>query len=165
MATAEALTPRIAALENEVEQLRAKAEELSEERDRLAVAIQPITADLNGLTAQRKAVASLMSTLSASKGGVQAKLDAVAEAEAQAKDYREQITSIARKLNDYQVLYQAFGLDGIQYMIVKGVVPEITHRANGHSLLNDWRPDGCRHPNGKGAEKHQANRELPRSMD
>ena len=28
MATAEALTPRIAALENEVEQLRAKAEEL-----------------------------------------------------------------------------------------------------------------------------------------
>ena len=130
MATAEALTPRIAALENEVEQLRAKAEELAEERDRLAVAIQPITADLNGLTAQRKAVASLMSTLSASKGGVQAKLDAVAEAEAQAKDYREQITSIARKLNDYQVLYQAFGLDGIQYMIVKGVVPEITHRAN-----------------------------------
>lgn len=33
-------------------------------------------------------------------------------------------------LSDYTTLAQAFGLDGIQYMIVRGVVPEIMHRSN-----------------------------------
>ena len=33
-------------------------------------------------------------------------------------------------MNDYTVLTQAFGLDGIQYMIIRGVVPEIMRQSN-----------------------------------
>lgn len=36
----------------------------------------------------------------------------------------------AASLNDYTTLVQAFGLDGIQYMIIRGVVPEIMRQSN-----------------------------------
>ena len=48
----------------------------------------------------------------------------------QAAAYRAEISATAKTLDDYQTLVQAFGLDGIQYMIIRGIVPEIMHRAN-----------------------------------
>ena len=129
-ATVDALEPQISATKEELYKLNSKTEELESEIERIRVSLQPITADLSALSKQRKSISSLITSLSSSKGGVQAKLDTIAEAEEQAQEYRKEISNIARKLNDYQDLVQAFGLDGIQYMIVKGVVPEITHRAN-----------------------------------
>ena len=38
--------------------------------------------------------------------------------------------SIASTLDDYTTLVQAFGIDGIQYMIIRGVVPEIMRQSN-----------------------------------
>lgn len=129
-ATADTLEPQIRSMKEELVNLNGKAESLESEIERIRVSLQPMAADLEALTKQRKAVFDLINGLSTSKGGVQAKLDTISDAEEQAQEYRKEIARIARKLNDYQDLAQAFGLDGIQYMIVKGVVPEITHRAN-----------------------------------
>jgi len=88
------------------------------------------TGDLEALTADRRKLAEALDSLAAQRGGEQTKLDAIKGAEEQAVTYRADIEATAKTLNDYQTLVQAFGLDGIQYMIVRGVVPEIMNRAN-----------------------------------
>src|SRR5699024_10893850 len=64
------------------------------------------------------------------RGTIKAKLDAISEAEAQTAKLRREVEEAAASLNDYTTLVQAFGLDGIQYMIIRGVVPEIMRQSN-----------------------------------
>ena len=131
-ATADALRPQVSSLEADIEQLKQKQATATVEAAAIRSKIPAETggSTLAALTARRRELAETVNALSASKGGTRTKLDAIAEAEEQAGEYRKDITAIARALNDYQTLVQAFGLDGIQYMIIRGVVPEIMHRAN-----------------------------------
>ena len=64
------------------------------------------------------------------RGEIKAKLDTIAEAEKQTASLRKDVESIASTLDDYTTLVQAFGIDGIQYMIIRGVVPEIMRQSN-----------------------------------
>lgn len=131
-ATADALRPQVSSLEADIEQLKQKQATATIEAAAIRSKIpeEAGNSTLAALTVRRRELTETVNALSASKGGTKTKLDAIVEAEEQAGEYRKDITAIARALNDYQTLVQAFGLDGIQYMIVKGVVPEITHRAN-----------------------------------
>lgn len=131
-ATADALRPQVSSLEADIEQLKQKQATATVEAAAIRSKIPAETggSTLAALTARRRELAETVNALSSSKGGTRTKLDAIAEAEEQAGEYRKDITAIARALNDYQTLVQAFGLDGIQYMIIRGVVPEIMHRAN-----------------------------------
>ena len=63
-------------------------------------------------------------------GGLQARLDSIAEAAGQWKEYRAELGAAAKKQNDYETLAAAFGIDGIQYVIIRSIVPEIEGRAN-----------------------------------
>ena len=131
-ATSDALRPQVSSLEADIEQLKQKQATAIVEAAAIRSKIPAETGGctLAALTARRRELTETVNALSASKGGTRTKLDAIAEAEEQAGEYRKDITAIARALNDYQTLVQAFGLDGIQYMIIRGVVPEIMHRAN-----------------------------------
>ena len=129
-ATVDALRPQVASLEADIQQLEQKEAAAAVEATAIRAKIPPQTGELEALSARRRALSDDLNKLSASRGGTQTKLDAIAEAEEQAATYRTDIAATARTLNDYQTLVQAFGLDGIQYMIVRGVVPEIMHRAN-----------------------------------
>ena len=122
----------MSSLEADIEQLKQKQATATVEAAAIRSKIPAETggSTLAALTDRRRELTETVNALSASKGGTRTKLDAIAEAEEQAGEYRKDITAIARALNDYQTLVQAFGLDGIQYMIIRGVVPEIMHRAN-----------------------------------
>ena len=78
------------------------------------------------LTHQRQT----LTDYAAERGAIKAKMESITEAETQAAELRKQVAEIATTLNDYATLVQAFGLDGIQYMIIRGVVPEIMRRSN-----------------------------------
>ena len=64
------------------------------------------------------------------RGVISARLEDIAAAEEQIDGLRRDVEAIATTLNDYTTLAQAFGIDGIQYMIIRGVVPEIMRQSN-----------------------------------
>jgi exonuclease SbcC len=70
------------------------------------------------------------SSLEQQTGGLKGKLEAIGEAKTQYDAYAAETATAAKALTDYQTLAQAFGIDGIQYMIIRSIVPEITSRAN-----------------------------------
>lgn len=130
-ATADALAPQ-------AEELRREAEEL---KQRQASAVIDATAikgripeDDAAVTAalrdRLKGQRQTLNDIATERGAIKAKMDSIAEAERQTGILRHEVEEIALVLNDYTTLVQAFGLDGIQYMIIRGVVPEIMHRSN-----------------------------------
>lgn len=133
-ATVEALEPQVAELNREAAELEKKASEVAEMaagiRGRLPERAPAQTAQLLGLRAIRDTHRKTLQDFATQRGAIKAKLDTIAEAEDQMKGLRREVEEIAATLNDYTTLAQAFGLDGIQYMIIRGVVPEIMRQSN-----------------------------------
>lgn len=129
-ATAAALLPQIEAFEAEATELDAKKALTVIDAGEIRARIPEGSGNLEQLTARRKTLADHLTSLATERGGIQTRLTAIEEAAEQATAYRAEISATAKTLDDYQTLVQAFGLDGIQYMIIRGIVPEIMHRAN-----------------------------------
>lgn len=130
-ATVAALEPQASSLREEAVDLRKKADSITDEIAEIEARIpedSDKTVDFykDMLTHQRQT----LTDYAAERGAIKAKMESITEAEAQVAELRKQVAEIATTLNDYATLVQAFGLDGIQYMIIRGVVPEIMHRSN-----------------------------------
>lgn len=127
---AEALAPQIRKLKAEVEELRGKSEQALREADEIAARVpgggNVVDRILANIEAQRRSLTDLATR----RGQLKAKLEDIAEAETKSSELRREAEAVGVVLSDYTTLAQAFGLDGIQYMIVRGVVPEIMHRSN-----------------------------------
>lgn len=116
-------------LQQEVLDLARRKDRLLEEKNSLMQSL-PGMDDTSDLERGRNKAAQVQRLATISLGSISAKLERIADAEEKAADLRETIKKTAKLLDDYQVLAQAFSLDGIQYMIVRGVVPEIMRRSN-----------------------------------
>lgn len=138
---AEALAPQIRKLKAEVEELRGKSEQALREADEIAAAygrrnvVDRIRANIE---AQRRSLTDLATR----RGQLKAKLEDIAEAETKSSELRREAEAVGMVLSDYTTLAQAFGLDGIQYMIVRGVVPEIMPPEQRNPGGDDRRPHG-----------------------
>lgn len=127
---AEALAPQIRKLKEEVEELRGKSEQALREADEIAARVPGGGNLADRIRANIEAQRRSLTDLATRRGQLKAKLDDIAEAETKSVELRREAESVGVVLSDYTTLAQAFGLDGIQYMIVRGVVPEIMHRSN-----------------------------------
>jgi exonuclease SbcC len=130
-ATVESLNERLTSMQKEVETMRADADTLRQAAQEIRDSVPPSNDEELNLQHENKSERDARRTLISQRlGGVKAKLEAIEKAEEQTKGYRDNIQTSSQLLNDYQVLTQAFGLGGIQYMIIRSIVPEIMHRAN-----------------------------------
>lgn len=128
---------RIEALEPQIERANADIADLQQKRALAALEAQEIAArlpaDAPNTAALRSSLEALrqeVTALATQRGQIAAKLESIADAERQIAGLREELDDTAVILQDYTTLVQAFGLDGIQYMIIRGVVPEIMRRSN-----------------------------------
>lgn len=127
---AEALAPQIRKLKAEVEELRGKSEQALREADEIAARVPGGGNVVDRIRANIEAQRRSLTDLATRRGQLKAKLEDIAEAETKSSELRREAEAVGVVLSDYTTLVQAFGLDGIQYMIVRGVVPEIMHRSN-----------------------------------
>ena len=127
---AEALAPQIRKLKAEVEELRGKAEQALREAEEIAARVPGGGNVVDRIRANIEAQRRSLTDLATRRGQLKAKLEDIAEAETKSSELRREAEAVGVVLSDYTTLAQAFGLDGIQYMIVRGVVPEIMHRSN-----------------------------------
>lgn len=127
---AEALAPQIRKLKAEVEELRGKSEQALREADEIAARVPGGGNVADRIRANIEAQRRSLTDLATRRGQLKAKLEDIAEAETKSSELRREAEAVGVILSDYTTLAQAFGLDGIQYMIVRGVVPEIMHRSN-----------------------------------
>lgn len=116
----------------ELQKLEADGERIAQTINELAKKYRNMTSpkELEPLRQNRDGVKQRLNACIRQRGEYQAKLDRIAEIEDQIEETRLLLAPLAEKLNDYQTLSQAFGLDGIQYMIIRNVVPEIMHQSN-----------------------------------
>lgn len=127
----DSLKAQKAAMETDIGYLiQQKDEAMAEVRELNGKLDDTYTSNLDALTASRRYITNDISTTSAKQGEIAYKLDQIEAAEAQAADLRKEKDGYASALNDYQTLVKAFGLDGIRYMIVRSIVPEIMQRSN-----------------------------------
>lgn len=130
--TVEALTPQIERLTAEIEDIQKKWEQAEAEARELRGRVLSVEGGGGALRLQslihvhRKTVTDYATQ----RGTIKAKLDAISDAEAQMAELRKSIEETATVLDDYTVLGQAFSIDGIPYMIIRGVVPEIMRQSN-----------------------------------
>jgi len=130
-ATVNTLYERLSAMDNDINNISTEASKLRQEAQEIRDSLPPSNEENIELrVAQKRVRDGKRNSISQQLGGIKAKLESVADAEEQTKEYRSEVQEVSQLLNDYQVLAQAFGLDGIQYMIIRGIVPEIMHRAN-----------------------------------
>lgn len=129
-ATVKALVPQIEQLFEEIEALGASAEKETEEVAEIRARIPEASGSLTEHKIQRDALQARMDALMTKRGEIKARLASVTDAEAQTAELRKAVEASAVTLNDYVTLARAFGLDGIQYMIIRGVVPEIMRQSN-----------------------------------
>lgn len=127
---AEALAPQIRKLKAEVEELRGKSEQALREADEIAARVPGGGNVVDRIRANIEAQRRSLTDLATRRGQLKAKLEDIAEAETKSSELRREAEAVGVVLSNYTTLAQAFGLDGIQYMIVRGVVPEIMHRSN-----------------------------------
>lgn len=127
---AEALAPQIRKLKAEVEELRGKSEQALREAEEIAARVPGGGNVADRIRANIEAQRRSLTDLATRRGQLKAKLEDIAEAETKSSELRREAEAVGVVLSDYTTLAQAFGLDGIQYMIVRGVVPEIMHRSN-----------------------------------
>lgn len=127
---AEALAPQIRKLKEEVEELRGKSEQALREADEIAARVPGGGNVVDRIRANIEAQRRSLTDLATRRGQLKAKLEDIAEADTKSSELRREAEAVGVVLSDYTTLAQAFGLDGIQYMIVRGVVPEIMHRSN-----------------------------------
>ena len=129
-AKAEALEPQIRKLKAEVEELRGKSEQALREADEIAARVPGGGNVADRIRANIEAQRRSLTDLATRRGQLKAKLEDITAAEVKARELRREAEEAGVVLSDYTTLAQAFGLDGIQYMIVRGVVPEIMRRSN-----------------------------------
>lgn len=129
-ATVFAVTSQIEEAHKEVEALTQRRDAAMADADRIKETAPATDTDLPGLRAVRDLHRKTITDLTTRRGELKAKLSAIAEAEEKATELRRDVEATAIVLNDYTTLVQAFGLEGIQYMIIRGVVPEIMHQSN-----------------------------------
>ena len=127
----DSLKAQKAAMETDIGYLiQQKDEAMAEVRELNGKLDDTYTSNLDALTASRRYITNDISTTSAKQGEIAYKLDQIEAAEAQAADLRKEKDGYASALTDYMTLVKAFGLDGIRYMIVRSIVPEIMQRSN-----------------------------------
>lgn len=129
-ATADALTARMKDLQTDIDGIRLRAATALQEAEEIRARIPTDAADIPSLQERRKTLSDAQNAAIAERGGIKTRLETIADAQRQHDAYADEAKTIARSLNDYQTLAQAFGIDGIQYMIIRSIVPEIVHRAN-----------------------------------
>jgi exonuclease SbcC len=130
-ATVESHNERLTAMKNDIETMKTESDALLQAAMEIREGVPPSNDDELKLQLENKSEREERRALISQRlGGVKAKLEAVENAEEQTKEYRDDIQVTSQLLNDYQTLTQAFGLGGIQYMIIRGIVPEIMNRAN-----------------------------------
>ena len=127
----EALKPQIDRLNREIEELNGQSAAAHLEAYSIRERIKPVPYDAWQSIQRKLAPANdIVSCCILRRGEIKAKLQMIDEATEQITQLRSELTEIAEKLNDYTTLVQAFGIDGIQYMIIRGVVPEIMRQSN-----------------------------------
>ena len=129
-ATADALEPQLERLRLEIAELTRKVTTAHQEAEDIRQRAPKAPGDVKGLRAALESRRKSLTEFATQRGVIKAKLEAISEAEAQTAKLRRDIEDAAATLNDYTVLTQAFDLDGIQYMIIRGVVPEIMRQSN-----------------------------------
>lgn len=129
-AKAETLAPQRERLMKERAALAQKVGIASQEAEEIKSRIPAEVSSAAGLRAILGAHRKTSTNYVTRRGEIKAKLDTIAEAEKQTASLRKDVESIASTLDDYTTLVQAFGIDGIQYMIIRGVVPEIMRQSN-----------------------------------
>ena len=127
----EALKPQIDRLDREIEELNSQGAAARLEAYSIRERIKPVPYGAWQSIQRRLAPANdIVSCCILRRGEIKAKLQMIDEATEQIEQLRSELTEIAEKLNDYTTLVQAFGIDGIQYMVIRGVVPEIMRQSN-----------------------------------
>ena len=129
--TVEALTPQIERLTAEIKDIQEKRNKAEQEAYEIRGRIP--TPQNGGADTLRALISTYRRTTTdyaTQRGTIKAKLEAIAEAEGQMAGLRKTIEETAAVLDDYTVLGQAFSIDGIPYMIIRGVVPEIMRQSN-----------------------------------
>lgn len=129
-ATVKALTITIDLIAKDAEKCRQEASVARQTAQEMRASVPQSDGDLDTLRRSKKNIEQESEDFAKRIGGLQTKLEGIADARTQWEDYRDQKKAAARKLNDYQTLAAAFGLDGIQYTIIRNTVPEIQGRAN-----------------------------------
>lgn len=129
-ATADTLAPQIDRLKGEIEEMEKKQMEALRDESDLRARIPQEDSTAGGLRAVIDTHRRSMTGFATHRGEIKAKLDTIAKAEEQSEALRREVEETAATLNDYTTLAQAFGIDGIQYMIIRGVVPEIMRQSN-----------------------------------
>lgn len=131
VATVTALQTTVDILTKDIEKTQqdaaVAAQEAAEMQSRVPDAEQ---VNIGTLIEHKDALTKDIERIATRMGGLQAKLEAIADAKAQWETYRDEKSNAARLLADYQTLANSFGIDGIQYVIIRGIVPEIQGRAN-----------------------------------
>lgn len=129
-ATAEALLERMSDAVCYINSTREAAKIARLSVKEIRESIHESTSDVDALQRDKKAKEDVKTALAKRTGSLNEKLELIADAHKQHEEYRVETSKAARDLNDYSTLAQCFGIDGIQYMIIRSVVPEIMHRAN-----------------------------------
>lgn len=129
-AKAEALAPQIERLQSDMAELMEKSSQAEKEAGEIRARIPASTGDPDGLRLIVKTHRQTVTNYATLRGEISAKLKAITKAEAQTAELRREVEAVGVTLNDYTTLVQAFGIDGIQYMIIRGVVPEIMRQSN-----------------------------------
>lgn len=132
VATVTALQTTVDILTKDIEKTRQDAAVAAQEAAEMQSRVPEKDAltGLEFLKGQKTKLEQSLESLATRMGGLQAKLEAIADAKAQWETYRDEKSAAAKALTDYQTLAGAFGIDGIQYVIIRGIVPEIQGRAN-----------------------------------
>ena len=124
--------PQLAEITEEITKLAEEKEALAKQVYDLSDRLKEMGEDVD-ISARRQArdkARKELDEIATKRGEIKAKLERIAEAEEKITELRVEITKTAAVLNDYTTLAQAFGLDGIQYMIIRSVVPEIMRQSN-----------------------------------
>ena len=129
-ATAEALAPQIESLQREVADLEEKWAKAQGEAIEAADRIPDPPSGFLRLDASIRMKRNTLTEIASERGAISSKLETITEAEENSAALRREAEGAAITLNDYATLAQAFGIDGIQYMIIRGVVPEIMRQSN-----------------------------------
>lgn len=128
-ATLKVIEPQIESLTTEIETAVKQSEALKAEAENIRSKI-PAEYDVQSRKNTRQDYISRQSQINSDIGGIKAKLEIIVESERQYNEYAGKVRVMSHSLADYETLTRAFGIDGIQRMVIKGVVPEITQRAN-----------------------------------
>lgn len=125
------LASQIDAIQQDITALNVQREECEVEIADLKTKLaKSFTTNLDSLISKRKQITEEITSISSRQGAIAYKLDQIEAAEEQAAQLRREKDEYAGVLSDYQTLVKAFGLDGIRYMIVRSIVPEIMQRSN-----------------------------------